>query len=1075
MMSFLRPIKPLLVLLSGLLLAGCLHLQLGGPVTEASLTVAPLRDPAQVIQVLDTPGIGFIRDFFGAENWDASDDLVQLLFLGNVSVDQDLYQDEELYLVTASGGFDRDANTDLLLDADPASVTGQWHAILSGTQLRRATVSPLTEAAYRYLELNLDALSDSEVIEQLRLISQSMVPDLDSSGAVDYEDTLQWNRLINANAYLRDIAAVDELSEAVRASASATTLRSLSLEVVGQPGESSGPFTISGSITVTNATRVDSDVNDPFALYTDNSTIEKAQDLSNPVVLGGYVNLAGEGEEGGNFLFGDSADYYHVDLLASQRITMIMADDPLLNDLDLYLYDAVGNLLNASLGLSEFEQITVPADGEYFIAVEAFEGASNYQLTLGIGELPAQVELLRLSDDFVPGDIIARFRAHPGVDSMAKRARMTGMRVRGGLRRANLLQLEQGQDKRLQQRKLRTLRAMKRLRRREEVSSADLNYYVQATATPNDAFYSQQSWHYEMINLPAAWENSLGDDVLVAVVDTGVRLDHPDLAGQLVAGYDFIASPSIAGDGNGIDNNPEDPGDSEGSTPSSFHGTHVSGTIAAATNNAPGASSVGRGVAGVAWNARVMPLRALGVGGGTTYDVMQAVRYAAGLGNDSGTLPSQAADIINLSLAGGGYSSSGQALYSQVASLGIIVVAAAGNESTSQFAYPASYDDVISVSAVNINKGRASYSNFGSRIDVAAPGGDGFSGDVNGDGYADLILSTSADDSVFPIRASYSLQAGTSMAAPHVAGVAALMKSVYPDLGSDDFESLLQQGLLSDDLGSPGRDNTYGYGLINANKAVLVAQSLASGGSISEQPSITTSTSTMNFGAFADTLQLTLSNGGTGELLIDSIVAADSWVSVSAANVDAAGLGSYNISVQRSVLAIGSHLSSLQISSNGGDSTVQIILQQPDPNAVSTGNAGLHYILLLNADTGEVFDEISANVVEGQYDFSFNNIPNGRYQIVGGSDADNDFFICDAGEACGAWPVLDSQPAIIELNQDLSGLDFSSTFLTGIISANSSASSTSGGAGAETGLKLRRSAWRARTIKPPQRGSTIQP
>jgi serine protease len=430
-------------------------------------------------------------------------------------------------------------------------------------------------------------------------------------------------------------------------------------------------------------------------------------------------------------------------------------------------------------------------------------------------------------------------------------------------------------------------------------------------------------------------------------------------------------------------------------------------------------------------------MRALGAGGsGTSYDVLQAVRFAAGLANDSGTLPARAADVINLSLSGGGYSSTAQSLYTEVAARNIIVVAAAGNESSGTFGYPASYNHVISVSAVNINRQRAFYSNFGSRIDVAAPGGDGGTRDVNGDGVADLILSTSGDDSVFPVRMTYSLLQGTSMAAPHVAGVVALMKSIYPQLNADTFENLLVQGLLTDDLGSPGRDNIFGFGLINANKSVLTAQSLASGEGIGDAPSIATSASALNFGTLAVELPLTINNGGTGELLINSITASDPWLLISALEIDSAGLGSYRITIDREQLPVGSHLSSIVISSNAGDALIQVILQQPDPDTLATGNAGLHYILLVNADNGAVEQQQIADAVSGEYLYRFTAVPAGNYQIIAGSDADNDFFICDAGEACGAWPVLDNQPAIIQLRQNLNGIDFTSTFNTGIISSS---------------------------------------
>jgi len=126
------------------------------------------------------------------------------------------------------------------------------------------------------------------------------------------------------------------------------------------------------------------------------------------------------------------------------------------------------------------------------------------------------------------------------------------------------------------------------------------------------------------------------------------------------------------------------------------------------------------------------------------------------------------------------------------------------------------------------------------------------------------------------------------------------------------------------------------------------------------------------------------------------------------------------------------------IESNAGKATVQVILQQPDPNTVLTGDAGLQYVLLLNVKTNEIQAEAIVYSEAGQYQYEFGQVPAGSYQIYAGSDADNDFVICDAGEACGAWPVLDNQPAVIELRQDLDNMNFSTTFKTGIISGAAS-------------------------------------
>jgi serine protease len=1067
----LRLVTGILALLALTTVSGCLHLQLGGVVTASTVSVTPLRDPSPeiVIEQRSVDSLEAVIEKDTQERWDSREDPGKVTFLGNVVLDESLYDPQQLYLVTASGGVDQDADSDNVLDEQGEPVAGQWHAILTGDQLTRGKVSPLTEAAYRYLELNLDELSDAEIKAELDRLAQAMVPDVDASGTFDYEDVLAWHRHFNANTYLRDIEKVNELSSAIRENAPASELRRLSFEVIGEIDNNQSLFTISGTVTTTATMRVDGDTNNSDTTPESNNAISTAQPLSNPVILGGYANKPERGADGATKVDGDLEDYYRLDLLADQQVTLLIAEDPEIHDLDLYLFDEQGVLLDAGLSRTDVEQLTVETDGTYFVAVRVFtspfvtQTASNYQLSVGIGELTAEQKMsqLRLSDDFVPGEIVAQFGEKHTVHSLRGRKHLPPLKLRtrlGG--RAQLLDVEDGgaTDRRQQTRKLNTLLALKRLRQQSEVEMAALNYYVKpATVEPNDTFFDEQRWHYEMLNLPAAWDRDLiGDGVIVAVVDTGIRQNHPDMSGQLVAGYDFISNKNTAADGNGIDPNPEDPGDSEDGSPSSFHGTHVAGTIAAASDNV-------QGVAGVAWNARIMPMRALGRGGGTSVDVREAVRYAAGLSNASGLLPSQAADIINLSLSGGGFSSIDQDTYDEVTARGIIVVAAAGNESSSQFAYPASYDGVVSVSAVNINQERARYSNFGSRIDIAAPGGDSSTNDVNGDGVSDLVLSTGADDSGSNIRDTYTLLEGTSMASPHVAGVVALMKAIYPDLDADEFQDLLDKQLITDDLGSAGRDNTYGWGLINANKAVLVAESLASGSDVLNQPRISTSVSSLNFGNFADVLPLNISNGGTGTLIIEpgDIVTDDPWLSVSPADVNANGVGSYNVLVDRNQLAIGSYVSAINvISTNGGNASVSVIVEKPDPDDVTEGDAGIHYILLIDADTGAVENQCTTDVTGGVYNFEFTNVPPGNYQIFGGSDADNDFLICDPGEACGAWPIFDTDPTVIRVIQDLSGLTFSSSFTTGIsvIQASEPAS---------VFAPLRRSSYRPQTESAP--------
>ena len=615
-------------------------------------------------------------------------------------------------------------------------------------------------------------------------------------------------------------------------------------------------------------TALDSDNGaDPNAVYIANDTATTAQALDNPVTLTGYVNQPGSGSEGRSRAAGDLVDVYRVSLKAGDRITLTIAGDGVQDDLDLGLADLEGHLLDASTGQGRVEALTVKADGEALVLVGAYRGASRYELTLGAarGPLPAS---LRLSDRFVPGEVIVRFLDQPaeprgGLRTLARALGKFAGRERETRQRNTLLELaelKQTQAERsptrdepssfpggfqpadpATQTKLDTLYKVKALHLDPEVASAEPNYIRHILFTPNDPLYKYQ-WHYTLINLPQAWDITTGANAIVAVIDTGVALGHPDLQGQLVAGYDFIRDPANAGDGDGIDPNPDDPGDhanDDGS--SSFHGTHVTGTVVAATNNAVG-------VAGVAFGAKVMPLRVCGRNDCAGYDIEQAVRFAAGLANDSGTVPERRADVINVSLGGAAPSPTEQSVYSQALAAGVIIVAAAGNDGTSEMNYPAALNGVIAVGAVDANKARAPYSNFGSWVTLVAPGGNARQ-DVNGDGQVDGVLSTVAKDGSGKLAYDYEFWQGTSMATPHVAGVMALMKAVAPSLTPQTVMSLLTSGALTDDLGAAGKDDQFGYGLINASKAVAAVGGNSGSGSFK-----TIDSSLLNFGVNVGTM-----------------------------------------------------------------------------------------------------------------------------------------------------------------------------------------------------------------------------
>ncbi|MFI9612247.1 S8 family serine peptidase [Streptomyces sp. NPDC052023] len=338
-----------------------------------------------------------------------------------------------------------------------------------------------------------------------------------------------------------------------------------------------------------------------------------------------------------------------------------------------------------------------------------------------------------------------------------------------------------------------------------------------AQADPNDTDYAKQWDLFEAaagMNVPGAWPTSTGSGVTVAVIDTGY-VAHSDLAANIVGGYDFIADTAVSVDGNGRDSNPADPGDwyltnECGSgipgSDSSWHGTHVAGTIAAATNN-------GKGMAGVAHGAKISPVRVLGKCGGYDSDIIDAITWASG-GTVTGVpANSHVAKVINMSLGGdGACTSATQSAINAAVNRGTTVVVAAGNDNDNVANHsPGNCANVISVAATNRSGAKASYSNYGSLVDISAPGGQTSTGTANG------IYSTLNSGTRTPSTESYAYYQGTSMATPHIAGLAALMKSAKPSLTPAQIESAIKSNARA----LPGAcSGGCGAGLADAAKTV---------------------------------------------------------------------------------------------------------------------------------------------------------------------------------------------------------------------------------------------------------------
>ncbi|MET0549402.1 MAG: S8 family peptidase [Xanthomonas sp.] len=355
---------------------------------------------------------------------------------------------------------------------------------------------------------------------------------------------------------------------------------------------------------------------------------------------------------------------------------------------------------------------------------------------------------------------------------------------------------------------------------------------VQPQFVPNDPLYAQYQWHYSNanggINAPAAWDISKGDGVVVAVLDTGILPNHPDVAVNLLQGYDFISDaatsrrptdarvPGALDYGDWVENDNECYAGSVADD-SSWHGSHVAGTVAEATNN-------GIGMAGVAPNATVLPVRVLGKCGGYTSDIADAIIWASG-GTVSGVPANQnPAEIINMSLGGGGACDSAtQEAINGAVSRGTTVVVAAGNNTANAANFsPASCDNVIAVGATRITGGITYYSNYGAKVDLSGPGGGG-SVDGNPGGY---IWQNGYTGATTPTSGNYTYMGlgGTSMASPHVAAVAALVQSALIAAGKAPLtpaalETLLKQTARPFPVSIPS-STPIGTGIVDAKAAL---------------------------------------------------------------------------------------------------------------------------------------------------------------------------------------------------------------------------------------------------------------
>jgi serine protease len=824
------------------------------------------------------------------------------------------------------------------------------------------------------------------------------------------------------------------------------------------PGSFPSTVALAGTINIEANTRVDLDTADNLAFGQD--PLSDPQVLPANFVLAGYVSeVEGDypplnGLQASSYV-ADPVDEFRVPLksgetLVLQSFAARAADSVSDSKVTLSLTTVGGTLLDDATTDPETGKtdvrVTLPsnrADDEYRVVIETLGQAPvRYAMSSQANVMAAGQSFEWADYEFMPGEAIVTTAPGGGRDVSAAMSASgaTMSRALGEntwLARAPLTVMQQQSTARS------TLRWVDSLRKAPGVSSAIPNYRMSSQAPTAEPLYPRQ-WHFSLIDAPTAWqlEPEGGAGVTVAVLDTGLFRQsasswHSDLnanvvSGELLAGSDFV-------DGDDL---PADPGNSVGN--SVYHGTHVAGTVAAVVN--------GSGGTGMAFGSSLLPVRVLGEGGaGSSADLLDAIRWVGGL--DDGRNPR--ADIANMSLGGLPFIQPLQDAITAASDKGVIFVAAAGNSNTSVPSYPAAFEDVFSVSAVDGGGALASYSNFGNWIDLAAPGGDA-TRDANSDGVADQVLSTSAAFVDGELKPVYIGLQGTSMAAPHFAGVLALMTGARE--GAELNYDIVLPWLINGDLtnsSSAGRTDDLGYGVLDAGKALFTAKSDPALTILSSSPSLVSLNSETQL---SEKVTLTVLGDQTQPVSIQSVRSGQSWFDVSEATNT--GDDTFTLEVwlipeelepgvaQRGTITVNY--------TSDGQRTLDIPVSGQRITDQQARNAGRHFVLLVEPEPNdEGFYESVAiapvMVSDGQYRFTFlhedgteprpvNQVPPGKYLLVAGSDFDNDSIICQAGEACAEYPISGLRQEIeITSDKTLSGIEMTTSYSRPMISSLSPA------------------------------------
>ena len=802
---------------------------------------------------------------------------------------------------------------------------------------------------------------------------------------------------------------------------------------------------VSGVAYTSRYSVMDSDIpNTDYLPYASNDTVADAQAIINPSIVTGFI--------GGS----DTLDVYSVSTSSNMYVNLDVVDyidDS--KELRLFIYESDGSVREFSYTSASTEAnmtILLPNGDDYLIAVRQQNNSSKYVLTLGQRYTTSAYET---STDFIPDYISNEFIGYTPESTKAIKSKndISENRIRQieaekselfdltgeifdqpGVKKFNMRSIKGLQPnpsnemnatnrfgsgsyglEPLTQKQINYLNHWSYLQKLRKLSSEtifDFNYEFETTAFTRDPDYNKQ-WNLERVQLEPVL-NSLGQDVkdiAVAVIDSGGPTPNSTAWNEsnlIDGGYDFVY-----GNSNSIDYLAT----SSYTGQEISHGTHVSTTIAA-KNNGVGIN----GYAVKALNINVFSVTGTGseakTGGASQDNIIQAIRYAAGLSNSSGSVAptSTPIKVINMSIGGRTpvtYPTAYCAAVQDAIDQGITVVSSAGNQQDALqglVSYPASCVGAISVGATNSGGDISYYSQQNAAVDISAPGGGRT--DLDGDGLYDWILAYGNDS-----QQSYSQ--GTSMASPQVAAAIALMYSVDNTLTPARVDNMLANGELTDDRGVAGDDDAFGWGELNLVKAIR---------NIQEDAGVSasfgyTSTSFLEFGSETTQLTVDLSKVGSSSLSFSNLTSSNATgLTYNQTSVDAEGFGTYTLLIDRSSIPNGEYSTIINFNLSDG-SKVAVRVYYNVGALRSRPNIGKAYIGMYNASDDSLWGSLESEL-DGSLSFIAEDVAPGDYYIATSSDINDNNIYCEYGELCEFYPRLSDTASYFTVSDsNLSGYE----------------------------------------------------